>query len=201
MKAFNSDAELIQHAEWLFNEKLSTLERDVNHCLKPRAAAFPAMLFCFSNIDLLGSLYCGQASSKHGRASPNAKLYMRKVMGYSEEQVHLLQQVFRHKIVHLANPKSAYKYGNKIITWQYDHDFTHKHLSLEPIPPGASFQPPYTNIRQGVTHYFWVSLKQLVEDIKISVNGPNGYYEQLKQDQEKKNKFDNAVSEMYSPEK
>lgn len=201
MKSFNSDNELILHAEWLFKERLSTLERDVSHCLKPKAAAFPAMLFCFSNIDLLGSLYCGQASSTHRGASANAETYMRKMMGYSKDQAHLLQQVFRHKMVHLANPKSAYKYKKKIITWQYDHDFTHKHLSLELIPPGASFRPPHTKIRQGVTHYFWISLRQLVEDIKNSVKGTNGYYEQLKQDGDKKIKFDNAVFEMYSPEK
>jgi len=202
MKSFRDDNELMNFAQRYIGEKLESLERDVNYCLKePPYAPFPAILYCFSIIDLLGSFYCGEA---HGRSktSKNSAKYMRDMMNYSEDQCQLLQQIFRHKLVHLANPDTVYEYKGNRITWHYNHnDYTRfRHLKLQFVSPKGFIQPEYTKIKHTCTHYFWLGIKQLVEDIKQSVETPNGYYSKLKVDPALRKNLDDAVYEMFSPD-
>lgn len=200
MKSFNNDDELIQFAETYVGEKLSSLKKDVNHCLVYPYASFPAILYCFSIIDFLGSIYYGQASSKHRSTSSNARKYMKKMMNYTDDQCNLLHQIFRHKIVHLAGPKTVYEYNGKRITWHYRHESPEKHLSIESTPP-KTYVLPTSKIRQDITHTFWISIKQFTEDIIQSFYGPNGYFLMLKVDPKLKKNFDEAVFEMFSVDK
>ena len=196
MKSFNNDAELLKFAKKFLDEKIFSLEKDVNHCLVLPYAPFPAIMYCFSIIDLLASLYCGHA--RPSNTSKNAATYMKDMMHYTEDQCHLLQQVFRHKIVHLAGPRTAYNYKGKIITWHYRHDSPEKHLSIESTPSGGYVQPT-SKIKQNITHVFWISIKLLLEDIIQSYKGPNGYYSTLQADPILRKKFDEAVFDMFSP--
>jgi hypothetical protein len=200
MKSFKDDIELLNFVKDFIGEKLSSLEKDVNHCLVYPYAEFPAILYCFSIIDLLGSLYCGEAHSR-SNTSKNAEKYMKDMMNYSEDQCQLLQQVFRHKIVHLAGPRAVYEYKGNRITWHYWHDSRYRHLTLQFLSSKGFIQPEHTKIRHGCTHYFYIGIKQLTEDIIQSFQGPNGYYENLKADPTLKKKFDDAVYEMFSPDK
>lgn len=198
MKSFEDDEELFRFVEdFVVRDKLPSLEKDVNHCLSIPYAPFPAILYCFSIIDLLASMYCGQTK---GRTADNAATYMKDMMHYTEDQCTLLQQVFRHKMVHLAGPRTAYNYDNKILTWHYRHESPEKHLRIEAVPPKGYVQPT-SKIKQDITHVFWISIKQLAEDIKQSFHGSNCYYERLKTDQALKNNLDNAVYEIFSPDK
>ncbi len=195
MKSFKNDAELLKFAKKFLDEKIFSLEKDVKHCLVLPYAPFPAILYCFSIIDLLASLYCGQARS--GNTSKNAATYMKDMMHYTEDQSHLLQKIFRHKIVHLAGPRTVYKFKGKIITWHYRHDSPEKHLSIESTPPGAHVRPT-SKIEQNVTHVFWISIKLLLENIIQSYKGPNGYYSKLQSDLKYRKRFDNAIFDLFS---
>ena len=197
MKSFNDDDELIQFAKEYVGEKLSSLEKDINHCIVYPSAPFPAILYCFSLIDLLASFYCGQTK---GQTSKNAATYMKDMMSYTEDQCNLLQQVFRHKIVHLAGPRTAYDYNGKKFTWHYRHDSSEKHLIIETLAQTGYVQPT-SKIREDITHRFWISIKHLAEDVIQSFHGPNGYYLKLKTDPVLRTNFDNAVFEMFSSDK
>ncbi len=65
-----SSNERIQFAKWFIGARLDSLENDVRCCLNPLAgiqpAPFPAILYCFSVVDLLGSLYAGDAITPNG---------------------------------------------------------------------------------------------------------------------------------------
>ena len=111
-------------------ELLESLEKDVNWCLKG-SAPVPALLYCFAIVDCLGALASGDASN-HARTAVNSANYMKGFMGYSEEQARLIQQLFRHKLVHLAQPKPWILDNDRLILWRYWHDNSDAHLKLIP---------------------------------------------------------------------
>ncbi len=64
MKSFKDDVELLIFADKYVGENLSRFNREINHCLKLPYAEFSAILYCFSIIDFLSSIYCGQARAR-----------------------------------------------------------------------------------------------------------------------------------------
>lgn len=212
MKSFQNDIQLLKKAEKFLDWNISSLEANVNHCLAPGKdinhglislnAPFPALLFCFSIIDLLASLYCGDARGS-GNTTKYREMYMKDMMKYDEDQCHLLQKIIRHKLVHLGSPRTVYTYKKKNIniTWYHVHDDPgrERHLQLKFVSSKGYIQPEFTIIKHNATHYFWIGIKQLVEDIKQSVQGPKGYLSKLKTDPTLRKKFDKAIFEIYSP--
>ena len=198
MKSFKDDVELLIFADKYVGENLSRFNREINHCLKLPYAEFSAILYCFSIIDFLSSIYCGQARS--GNTTQNAKMYMKQMMHYTEDQCILLQKVFRHKLVHLANPNYVYAHDNKKkITYHFRNNNPKKHLSLESIPSPAYYKPT-SKIRQDVTHKFWISIKRFSADIIQSVDGPIGFLSKLKADPRLRKNFDDAIFDIFSPD-
>jgi hypothetical protein len=115
---FEDDIDLMHFAdEFIVKDRLTSLENDANRCLpsaKIEAAAyapFPVLMYCFSIVDLLGSLYAGNARS--GKITENAQKDMEKYLKYPIDKVYLLLKMYRHKIVHLSQPKGAILYKNK----------------------------------------------------------------------------------------
>src|SRR5215467_15211641 len=95
---FEDDIDLMHFAdEFIIKDRLASLENDVNRCLPTPSskieaagyAPFPALLYCFSVVDLLGSLYAGNARSR--KTTENAERYMEKYMNYPEDKRRLLQ--------------------------------------------------------------------------------------------------------------
>ena len=77
---FKDDVELMDFAEkFIVTNRIASLENDVEGFLpadKKEVAAyapFPALMYCFSIIDLLGSLYAGNARS--GNTTDNSAIY------------------------------------------------------------------------------------------------------------------------------
>src|SRR5206468_9442054 len=116
------------------------------HCLNEPFAPFPAILYCFSTIEMMGALVEGEASipppsktyvdpcdgkTKPMGANGASANYMRQYMSYTDEQTCLLMQIFRHKLSHLAQPRPVIKRGGKKIAWQYEHENRDKHLLTE----------------------------------------------------------------------
>ena len=86
MTRFANSQDLLKHAKDFVEKRISSLKNDVNHCVKTEPyAPYPALIYCFSNIDLLGSLYAGKAG-KDANTTQQSKNYMKHFMGYSELQ-------------------------------------------------------------------------------------------------------------------
>lgn len=90
---FPETNELKRFARIFVTVRIETLEKDVNHCLQPPFAPFPAIIYCMSTVDLLGALLAGQASKKDPSTranvdtTQNSKNYVQSFMGYTEDQI------------------------------------------------------------------------------------------------------------------
>jgi hypothetical protein len=200
---FEDDINLMHFAdEFIVKDRLASLENDVNRCL-PTAkieateyAPFPALMYCFSIVDLLGSLYAGNARS--GNTTKNAEGYMEKYMNYPEDKRGLLQKIYRHKIVHLSQPKFAMLYNKQIIAWKHEEGVSSRHLTIDPTPgyvniPGRSGKI-YCNAQ------YTISIVTLKDDIKNSVvRSPDGYMEDLRNNNDLQSKFVTAINQIFDP--
>jgi hypothetical protein len=78
---------------------------------------------------MLGTLFRGKLKP----TTNNASDYMQKFMKtngtlYTAYEVELLQKIYRHKVVHLAQPKPLIEIGTDRITWRYDDEDLSSHL-------------------------------------------------------------------------
>lgn len=198
MRLFPEQKELIQFARKIVLERIHSLENDVQRCIDINVpyqpAPFPAMLYCFSVVDFLSALASGNA--KPSRTAEQAREYMHRFMSYTEEQAELLQGVFRHKLVHLAQPRPIMENRSRLVSWQEWHNNREKHLMIEPLKEKQT-----TKVTSGLsvecTHIFHVGIWNLVEDIRVSVEKPNGYFHSLEGSVDLQDNFEKAVSEIY----
>lgn len=119
-------------------------------------------------------------------------------MHYTSDQAFLLQQVFRHKIVHLAqpNPVTLIRRDNSHIIWtEYNFSNRQKHLSVEPNSQFISWAPNKPKIT--ATHIFHLSITDFKDDIKDSVLNPLGYLVELERVPDLQDKFDDAIREIF----
>lgn len=159
--------EIITNARNFLKERTDSLKNDCDHCLfKDHPAPFPALLYCFATIDLLGALYAGDASEV-AKTTENSLKFMTGVMKYPELQAKLLQKVFRHKLTHLAQPNPVTEYnGNKYMWWECHESRRNSHLKIENTGNKNEF-------------IFKISIKDFLDDIIDSVWGVSGYLGQL----------------------
>jgi hypothetical protein len=202
---FEDDIDLMHFAEeFIVKDRLTSLENDVNRCLPtPSAkietavyAPFPALMYCFSILDLLGSLHAGNARS--GNTTDNAARYMEKYLNYPKDKLRLLQKIYRHKIVHLSQPKFAMLYDKQIIAWKHEEGVASRHLTIDPTPgyvniPGGSGKI-YCNAQ------YIISIVTLKDDIKNSVvRSPGGYMQDLRNNTDLQGKFVTAINQIFDP--
>ena len=196
MRLFQEQNELVRFSTQFITERVAALQKYVAHCLCEPYAPFPAIVYCFSTIDLLGALCAGNAS----RSAPTTKQsseYMRRFMHYTDQQTTLLMTIFRHKIVHLAQPKAISEHNGKKTAWRYWHDNPERHLKLTKLMEQADLQLTSSwNII--ADHEFEISIAGLVKDIEASVQEPGGYLHTLKTDTDLQDRFEKALSEIYA---
>jgi len=160
--------------ESILMDRIESLKNEARHCIylneetKEMMAPFSALLYCFSTIDLLGSLYTGKFNERED--TKNVKLYMKEMMSYSDLQITLLQNIFRHKLVHSAEPKWLHKNNDEIYTWSCYRDNRKKHLECIELDKEAH------------ANNFSISIWSFVEDIVDSVNKDDGYLNKLLKD-------------------
>lgn len=205
---FSDETELLAFAKKFVSERIDSLENDVKRCtgVQPdellkhsRTAPFPALLYCFSTIDLLGALYAGNATP--GDTTKNAAKYMTDFMGYTRDQVKIIQTIFRHKIVHLAQPKPVMVYNSKQIAWYIETQY-HKriHLKLDELQQQEKSKsyPVTSKFALQYDQVFYISVQAFQKDIKESVEKPNGYLATLANSSGLQEKFSEAILEIYS---
>ena len=194
---FTDQHELIQYVWDFLRERCASLQKDVNHCLNGMFAPFPAILYCFSTIDLLGALYVGNAKSGCPTTKQSAD-YMQRFMNYTQQQAELLQQLFRHKLVHAAQPRAVVKYSGKVVSWGYEHDNRAKHLLLEDLPTGrkVTITPTW-----GIScdQIFWLSILDFARDVCESVEWPGGYLSTLERTPDLQDHFERALTHLFDP--
>jgi hypothetical protein len=199
MRRFADQKELIIFATNFIKERIDSLVKDVLHCLQEPFAPFPALLYCFSTIDLLGALYAGNATKKAHTTDQSAD-YMQRFMNYTEEQTHLLQSLFRHKIIHLAQPKAVIEYDSRHISWRYWHKSQEYHLKMVKLQKDTKVQVTST-WEIPCDYELNISIWHLVKDIRESIEGPNGYFEFLQKTPDLQNHFEKAIEQIYDPTK
>jgi hypothetical protein len=130
--------DLLDCARYFVHDRIDAMEDDVEACLfdPARPATFSALLYCFSTVDLLGALAGGRAD-EGAPTTDQARDYMETFMRYGDDEVRLLQAQFRHKIVHLAQPKPVVSSQGRFVAWMLHHDDEDEHLKLETLAPNA----------------------------------------------------------------
>lgn len=193
---FADTNELIQFAHRFLMERTDSLRRDVQTCTDVATAAFPAILYSFATLDLLGALLGGNAKGPTGMTQ-RTKSYMRRFMHYSDDHCILLMDLFRHKIVHLAQPSAITHFKSYRTSWGYWHDDLQHHLKLVPLVPPK--QITITSALQiTINQRFEISIRHFVEDIVNSVHAPGEYLDSLSSDADLQDKFTKAITEIYS---
>jgi hypothetical protein len=202
---FPTAKERLDFAKKFLHERLGSLQKDAQICIN-KTLPFPALLYCFAIIDLLGSLYVGDATGdtktygKQVGTTAKARKYMVEFMKYFEYESELLQDRFRHKIVHLAQPQAVISdiKNNRKIGWMLHNKYAGKHMLLERLPLA---QPviTLTPYPMSVDYLFTISIEKMVQDIDESVNCPSdGYLEELKKHNNLQSKFDTAIGHIYA---
>jgi hypothetical protein len=197
---FANPQDLLKHAKDYIDRRMNSLKNDVNHCVKIEPyAPYPALIYCFSNIDLLGVLYGGEAGKNANTTQQQSKNYMKRFMGYSELQSTLLQCIFRHKLIHVAEPLlSVIQYETRRITWQYNHYNVVNHLIFVPAATTNSNIQIAPNWSIEFDEIFEISILGLAEDVVKSVYKDSGYLQMLEKDNSLQSHFEEAVENIHS---
>jgi hypothetical protein len=208
-KVFKDSTSLINYSyKFIIGERLPSLQKDIRACLRENCA-FPTLLYCFSTIDLMGALYTGYAT-EGSKTKSNFKEYVCRFMkngsqnaGYERyrgEHADLLLDIFRHKIVHLAQPRLVINTKNRLMAWRYEHPETLNHLKIENIGKKRQVTDILTPYDIFYDNVFVVSITQLSYDIVNSVlRSPDGYFARLKSGHKNMQmNFDNAIDQIYS---
>lgn len=197
MVGFKDSTELLNFAEKLLRTRVESLERDATNCLGTRPPApFPALLYGFSTIDLLGAALAGDAK-RHRPSVTQAKNYMTTFMGYTDDQATLLQDIFRHKLVHLAVPKAVLEDKGRSIVWYLMNVPDGYHLKLLPRKLQIAVTPGWII---DADHEFHTSIPNFVADIRESVfRSPGGYLDALRGNTAVQSRFQQAMLDMFDP--
>jgi hypothetical protein len=136
-------------------------------------------------------------NARSGNTAENSLKYMKKYFDRADDKLILLQKMYRHKVVHLSQPKPAMLYNGKLLVWEHNEDNPSKHLTIEQLDDDIDIFG-VSKIR--CHEKFIVSIRILMEDIKRSViKSPNGYLADLKDNEELQNKFVTAINQIYNP--
>ena len=139
-----------------------------------------------------------ETASRHCPTTKQSADYMQCFMNYTQQQAKLLQQLFRHKLVHAAQPRAVVKHSGKVISWGYEHDNRAKHLLIEDLPAGRkvtitpTWEIPCDQI-------FWLSIMDFARDVCESVGGPNGYLSTLERAPDLQDRFEKALNHLFDP--
>ncbi len=182
--------QIVKSAKKILGVRAKALIKDVRYCVIDNKhslrwpAPFPALLYCFSTIDFLGALYSGIADKTSGITGRSLN-YMINVMKYSKDDAELVQNVFRHRIVHLAQPEPEVEINGISYKWGYHHNKPSYHLKKEML------------FRKPETYRFWISILTFAQDIKKSIFNPGGYLEILNTKETLRTNFVKARKQIY----
>ena len=186
------------------------VERDIRICLRqdPKSgkhAYFPALMTCISFLDFLSGLYAGNIKS-HGYK--DVRRYTSRFMDqtvYTDLNLSILYEGFRHKVAHLAHPyflfdtsaKNSIPGPRKRIVFTVYARSRRPAITLEThVDEIHSYKLPWP---VPYDHRIHISISSLKRDIMASLHGPNGYLAALRKDATLQTKFADCMRVMFSP--
>jgi hypothetical protein len=132
----------------------------------------------------------------------NSKKYIESFLKYPQDKQKLLWQIYRHKLVHLSQPKFAMLHEQKILGWMLNENERHNHLKIV-LEEGIVHILPNDKIKVAKIRYdgyYNISIQGLKDDIIDSVNRqPDGYLENLSKSCDLQSKFVTAINQIYDP--
>jgi len=201
---------MLVFAERLLTDRMKSVDNDVRRCTEfeniefmrhSQPAPFPAVCYCFATIDLLGALYAGNAT-KYRDSTSQSRKYMTDFMKYPYDTADLLQELFRHRVVHLAQPHPSLTRNGKRIAWRLHMPTNGElHLRLDDLEPESPIRKYIltSNLTLEWDQEFHLSIRDFCDDIVNSVDRKDGGYRQtLRVNTELQTNFDNAVRVIYS---
>lgn len=171
-KSINLNWSLSEIATDIANERCNSLLKDVKYCVAEENSnipgwptPYPALLYCFATIDLFASFYTG----RFNKNSKNMEKYLTDLMEYDQNVTDMVMGIFRHKLVHTAQPKLFFKNINgQMYSWGYAHNDGRRHLTVEKSEDSK------------IASTFWLSIIHFAEDINRSVRElDRGYISRL----------------------
>ncbi len=160
--------------------RMESISQIVSLCLNSHieAAPYVALLYCFSNIDLMGAYLTGRYDKR--KEADNAKKFMVKYMHYSKDQMKLVQQIYRHKLVHSGMPAPLTDYQDNIYTWRIHYSNKQSHLKMT---------------KMGQAQCLNISVKDFGQDL---IDGMNEYLNDLENDTHGlRKKFEKTLDEFW----
>lgn len=200
-----SSAQAINLANVIINDKTKNLRFDVTRCMvkdKDGNAPLSALLYCFSMIDFMGSLYSGEGgnkdkNNKNVNTTKNAENYATQFLGYSQKDIKIIWQMFRHKTTHISMPETVFDYDGNKITWDLnDDDYLH-HLKTIGTSTKGIIPIGNTGKRLLYDYKYVIHIPTLSEDI---IKSMQKYLNSLT-DPKLVNNFKMAVNEIYAIKK
>lgn len=190
--------EKILHAKYVLRERIKSLESDLQICQK--GAFFPITMYVFSTIDYFSSLWAGwndpRGENKRINYPQDSRNqtdrmadFLEKYLNYPQKSSKIAVAIFRHKLMHTAEPRIITPKGRKErYYWYIDLDFNKKHFIPNKVPPDPN--------DPGYDHYeFLISIPQIIEDLKEGILGPRGYFWDLISNDVLQNSFKNCSQE------
>jgi hypothetical protein len=199
---------MLDFAQKYLTDRIQTYSKDMAICLTPdaksRHAYFPALLASLSLLDLFSCLKAGDLEPK---GMQHVLEYSRSHLpqpAYDDFHMTLLWHMFRHKTVHTSQPYGTFdtyaKQGTlrqkprMKVTWQVSEEVNKPALSLQSetgtLPDRAPWPTPHT-------HRLTIHLPQLQDDLIRSVNGPNGYLDELQGDANAFDRFTRCMEDIF----
>lgn len=203
--SFANDQEIIDFAECFLKGRLASLENDIKRCLFEekalegkigQPAPFPALLYCFAIIDLLSALNAGETKFDPGDHARATKGYMTKFMLYKDHEVNFIQDVFRHRLVHVSEPSFTFPDGKKRFSWKHDEEQRKRALVIDRDNSGM-----FKICGKDVPHdgVLTISIYKLKDDILDSVSRPHdGFLARIGAEKDQRDRFKDAMLEILS---
>jgi hypothetical protein len=144
-----------------FDVKKQSLNGDVEKCIASNCP-FPAILYCFSMIDLIMTIK--NFNTKHGKVhipklAEKSKEAMIHYLSLDAGMAALLQDVYRHKLVHESEPPSLIRHAGMSIGWCMALSGG-RNLVLEPLPSPRTAEVPPFLVAPQFGHLFHISIRE-----------------------------------------
>ena len=184
---FLDEEQLKKILKW-FERKIESLERDayraftdkikIEHNLGKGTAPFPIVLFSMSTLDFFSAAYYGYSEKKNtkSRVSQTKRMieFLKRYLNYDPTVSKVAIDVFRHKLVHLAEPFCSNK---GVIGWSISsRESDDRHWTIKDF-----------NRKGDKAVYFGVD--NFIRHLRSGVLGNTGYYQDLSQNIDLQNKY------------
>jgi hypothetical protein len=192
-----TEEELLK-AKSLFRERIESLKSDLRIC--QQGAFFPIVMYTFATIDYFSSFWVGWNDPKgenrtrsynRDRRNQTERMvyFMKKYMNYPVKSSRIAIAIFRHKLMHTAEPRVITARNKKErYYWKITFDLDINHF----LPQRVADDPN----DPGYEHYdFCISVPRLISDIENSIFGPQGYFYDLLSSEDLQGKYKTCENE------